>query len=700
MLKNNVQDVIQDESAECGLACISYISETYGKKLSLPGLRNQYDVTLEGLSFFHLIKILSEHQMIATGVNAPADSLSELQIPAILLWDNCHFVVLKKVSKTRIEVMDPAVGSRTFTRQEVDKFYSGVALEVTPDESFIADKKRSRADAGEDDSNFFGLAAFRKGLSAYKSYLVPLAAMAVIIQLTNIAVPKFISLVFDEVLPKNDEDFLYLLIYIFGFVYLMQAVAGYLKISVAQRLRRTLSQTEGLKTVKNLFNMELKYFHKRMPSDLLRKIKSVDVFHVIYTNGWIDIFIQAVFAGLFVVLLFFINAELAMLTGALTSVMILIRVLLIPSLMSRQYSSIDAEVRRDNVLLESVDNINVVKINHNEHRRILDWSVNHAELEYNRSSIEKTNALIELSLTTISHIQTLLIMGMGSLSVLKGESSAGQLISFIFYKNCLMTNIQSIVESHVNIKICSVEVKRLRDISPVIQEAKIPYKSSTENRQEKMRTISFRDVCFSYSNLDDNFINNVNFELLEGQKMVITGPSGCGKTTIINLLAGLLMPTSGMILVNDIPLERFGLYELQQQISLVSAEGKLIIGNVIDNIVFECDHYDMTLLEKCIEQADLGDVVRSLKAGLNTRLGTNGAKLSSGQHQRLMIARALYRKPQLILLDEPTSHLDAEARDKIIALINSLNIACVVVSHDALLIDTIENRVVISGQGQ
>ncbi len=700
MLKNNVRDVIQDECAECGLACVSYISAMFDKTLHLQTLRNQYEVTLEGLSFFHLIKIFSDHQMIATGVQVAADSLRELQTPAILLWDNCHFVVLKKTSKTKIEVMDPAIGTRSFTWREVEKFYSGVALEVIPDNSFVADAKGQRRAKSADNSHFFSASAFRKGLKSWKGYLIPLAVLAVIIQLTHIAIPKFISLVIDEVLSKNDDDLLFLLLYIFGFVYLLQAIASYLKIAQAQRLRRMLSLNEGHRVVSDLLNMELKYFAKRMASDILRKIKSVDVFHIIYTNGWIDIFIQSSFAGLFVVLLFFINTHLAMLTLAVTSVMILIRVLMLPEILSRQYASLDAEVRRDNVLLESVDNIDVIKINHNEYRRILAWSEHHSELEYNRSSIEKTQSLIELTVTTLSHIQTLLIIGLGSLSVLQGDTTAGQLLTFIFYKNCLINNIQSIVESHVNIRICSVEVKRLQEILPSDKTAAISFKSSVKEITEPVRKVSFRDISFAYSNLDENFIKNVTFDIHEGEKLVITGPSGCGKTTLMNILSGLLKPTAGEILINNISLARFGLNHFQQQISLVSPNGKLIKGNVMDNIIFESDRYDMTLLENCIEQADFAEVIRSLKSGLNTSLGANGTRLSSGQQQRLMIARALYRKPQLLLLDEPTSHLDDESRQKIIDLIRRLPVACVVVSHDAALIDSIEQRVVLRGDAR
>lgn len=129
-----------------------------------------------------------------------------------------------------------------------------------------------------------------------------------------------------------------------------------------------------------------------------------------------------------------IDFKLALLTVTVAALIVLVRVMLLSAIMSRQYSALDAEVRRDNTLLEAVDNITMIKISHTEHRKVSNWFYHHAELEDNRSSIEKINALIQLSVTTISHIQTLIIMGIGAYSVLKGENTAGQLISFIFIK--------------------------------------------------------------------------------------------------------------------------------------------------------------------------------------------------------------------------------------------------------------------------
>ncbi|MCX8960088.1 ATP-binding cassette domain-containing protein [Erwinia psidii] len=691
--KFRIKDVIQDEVAECGLACISYISGVYGKKISLDKLRNKYDVNLDGLSFFHLMKICADNQMIATGVSIAADALGELEKPAILLWDNCHFVVLKRVGRKRIEVMDPATGSRYFTSEETLKYFSGVALEIVPADNFSTEEQGNISE--KKTQNFFSMQAFFNGLIKYKSYMLPLAAMAIIIQLTNVAVPKFMSLVFDEVLPGNDEDLLFLLIYIFSFIYLAQSVSSYLKIIISQRLRRAVSQFEGVNTVNKLFQMDLKFFNKRMPSDLLRKIKSVDVFHVIFTHGWLDIAVDAFFSCVFIVLLFMISFELAMLTVAVTGSMVLVRVMLLSTLMSRQYSALDSEVRRDNSLLESIDNINMIKISHTEHRKVGDWFYHHAELEDNRSGIEKINALIQLSITTISHIQTLIIMGVGAWGVLKGNNTAGQLISFIFYKNCLMNNIQAMVENHVNLKICSVEVRRLQDISP---EAVLPveqFSSCATRKREPVEKIAVKDLAFTYSNLDDAFIKNVNFSLNAGEKLVLTGPSGCGKSTVLNIAAGLLKPTSGKMLVNGMSLGKFGQHQYQEQISLVTPDDKIINGSITENIIYESEHIDMQLLEKCIDDANLGQVIFSLSAGLNTRLGVNGAKLSSGQQQRLMLARALYRKPALILLDEPTSHLDDRSKQSMIELIKKLPMACLIVSHDQCLITAIEKEVKI-----
>lgn len=693
-------DIIQDEAAECGLACISYISGFYGRNLRLEKLRSHYDVTSDGLSFHHLMRICAEHDLAANAVKVTAESLDELDKPAILLWNNCHFIVLKKVSKNKIEVMDPAAGTRYFTIQDAVSFFSGFALEVSPTENFVVDNKKNKQQDKKRHQHFFSWQSFKNGAVRYKSYMTPFLILAIIIQMTNIAVPKFMSLVFDEVLPKNDVEFLWLLVFIFAFIYLVQALGSYIKIILSQRLRRAISQHEGLRAVQKLFQMDLKFFNKRFPSDLLRKIKSVDVFHIIYTHGWLDIAVETFFAGVFLTLLFFINFELALLTTAITVVMIVIRIMLLSRLMSYQYSALDAEIRRDNVLLKAIDNIIPVKINHSEHKKVNAWFTEHAELELNRSSIEKTSSVIQLSITTISHIQTLVIMGIGAYNVLNGENTAGQLISFIFYKNSFIANIQSVVEKHVTLQLCSVEVKRLMDINPQLQPGRNNYQTSISGRFEKIRNIQLKNISFSYSNLDDLFIRDINIHLSPGQKLVITGSSGSGKTTILKIFAGLLQPSCGEVLVNGIELRRFGVSQYQQQLSLVSPDDTIIDGSVVENIIYECDHYDLLLLERCIDDADLTEVIKSLSAGINTMLGTNGARLSSGQQQRLILARALYRRPNLILLDEPTSHLDRQSASQVIALIKRISVSCVIVSHDQDVIESFDNHLSVTKGAQ
>ncbi|MGG1905397.1 peptidase domain-containing ABC transporter [Enterobacter ludwigii] len=697
IFKKKQQDVLQYESSECGLACISYISGFYGNYIPLEQLRHQYDVPSEGLSFFHVMKICSEFGMIASGVNILAENIEELQTPSILLWDNCHFVVLKKVNKNNVYIMDPAVGSRAFTREEFNRFFSCVALEVTP--TLKLSVSNTNKDNVKKDHNIYKeLINVYQGVFKYKAFIIPFVLLSIIIHVANIAIPKFISLVFDEVLPQNDEDFLWLLLYIFAFVYFIHALSGYFKIIVSQRLRRYISWSEGLRVIQCLYQMDSKYFAKRMPSDIVRKIKSIDVLHILYTGGWVDICIDIVFTCILITLLFFISPELTLLTMVMTAVIIFIRFIFLPVIMSRQYSALDAEIKRDNSLLMSVDDIHTIKMNHSEYKRIDDWSHYHADIEYNRSSIERLNSFVELSTNTISHMQTLIIMGYGAYSVLKGESTAGQLISYVFYKNIIMGNIQSVVEKHINVKLCSVELKRLSDLenhnSTIDNDAH--FKSSALCNVEKLSSVQVSNVSFCYSNLEDYFIRDFNLQISNDDKVVIIGPSGCGKTTVLNILNGLLSPSRGILYINGIALDKFGVKQYHEQIAMVSADDKIIDGNIIENILHESEYYDMPLLEECIDSTGLDNVIQCLHAGLNTRLGVNGVQLSSGQQQRLMLARALYKKPRLILLDEPTSHLDDESRDLIIKLISSLPMMCIIVSHDEKLINAIAIKVKVS----
>lgn len=691
-MKNRVDKlpiILQDEPFECGLACMASIAQAYGISISLDRLRKEYEVSADGLSFYHLIKVASDLGLSAKGYYVDAEDLADLRLPAIILWNNCHFVVLTKVERNYIEVMDPAVGSRRFDKLDVASFFGGAAMEVT---SILERPKTSvKPYAVDDDGKVegddynafdFGLLRFFKTFGCYWTWLVPLLILSICVQLAQVASPKFISLTLDEVLGKHDKDFLHLLLFVFGFVYLIQTVCGYIKNLLVQRLRQYISQEQGEIMIFSLMRMPIKYFWKRHPSDIIRRAKAIDQVHYMYTHGWMELFFSVFFSSVFAFLMYLIDPKLTVIVLVLSLAFVLLRVVFVPAFKSRMYSAIDGEIRRDFHLMESIKKIEAVKLYQLSDQAALSWNSEHARLEQDRARIERMQANVELTNQAVSHLQMLVIVGLGASAVLKGENSVGMLVSFIFYKDFFMGNVLSAVENHLQIKMVKVETDRLKDVR-VSTENRVQgcYRERLSTPYELLREVAFDSVSFSYSNLDGSILHDISIILLCDEKVALLGPSGCGKTTFMNILSGLLEPTSGKVLINGRERGLFGQNQYSKQVAVVRSSDKVIPGTVIDNVIYG-EVLDVDLLECCLSSADLDDVIRQLPLGLNTRLGPNGSQLSSGQQQRLMIARALYRQPKLLMLDEPTSHLDGEARRKVMETIERLDVGVFLITHD------------------
>ena len=177
-----------------------------------------------------------------------------------------------------------------------------------------------------------------------------------------------------------------------------------------------------------------------------------------------------------------------------------------------------------------------------------------------------------------------------------------------------------------------------------------------------------------------------------GSKTVVTGPSGCGKSTLLKVAAGFHALDEGAVRVNGVPLQRFGLDQYRRRIALVGDRDEVMPASLVDNIYADCPVRDERRLQQALEQADLHQAALALPAGYNTQLGFAGVELSSGQRQRLLIARALYMQPDLLILDEPTAHLDRDARDAVIHTLQSLPVTCLIASHDAELVAACDQR--------
>lgn len=678
--------VLQDHFSECGLACIAYISKQAGyENFNINYLRNRYHTPDQGMSFYDLMQIISEIGIgIATPYRLTVEFLSELPLPAILHWDGRHFVVLTNFSRQKLTIMDPALGIINFPIEEAAERFSGTALSI----SLTEFKKLLNigSDSPLGPRYAFNLTNYFNRISQNKFAFMSLAITLISLQLVSVFSPKYFSLILDEVIGKRDLDFLWLIIYIYFGVFLVETISSWFHNKIKLSIIGDSILKEGCDITFNIFSAPYNYLSKRGVSNLVRKSKSINVIAQPLAGGYLEMYVNAVFAIVFIVMMWDTDQRLATFTTAFAIFLLSVRFLGTIKQKSSMSEIYDAEVEKDAVFIEALSDLASIKLNRGIHRFTSDWCYFHRIHTLKMCKLELFTKNLEAFSSSVGRIELLVITGIGSQLVLDGNLTAGALMAFVFYKDAFMHNIVSSISLYFEIAKSEVETEKVSDI-PIVNDVSEPL-SINLCESITLNSICLKNVCFQYSSISTPLIVDLNLDIPFGSKVAILGSSGCGKSTLLKILTCIIPPTSGSIKCNDIfDIEKFGISAFYQQISLVDSNTKPIRGSIIDNITNLTDKLNPIAFNNALRQSNFDDVVKKLPNGLGTTIIPEIPLLSSGQLQRLLIARALYKQPRILFLDEPTSHLDIDSTLNIRKCLNNIDTTVIVATHDQSLIE-------------
>ncbi|PRD18288.1 UNVERIFIED_CONTAM: cvaB [Trichonephila clavipes] len=267
---------------------------------------------------------------------------------------------------------------------------------------------------------------------------------------------------------------------------------------------------------------------------------------------------------------------------------------------------------------------------------------------------------------------------MAALLVIQGGFSTGMLFAFMSYKRQFMEKTANLIEKFIEFKMLGLHFDRIADIALTEKEELQPIYLSPHTINGE---IEVKNVCFSYSHATPNILEHLNLKINSGESVAITGPSGCGKSTLLKILLGLNLPQSGEVLIDGVSLEKVGARQYRQQIAAVMQDDELLSGSVSDNISFFDSPVDMARVVYCAQLASIHDDIANMPMGYESLIGDMGSSLSGGQKQRIILARALYKQPKILFMDEATSHLDTNLETSINEAISRLNITRVIIAH-------------------
>ncbi|OBA10549.1 ABC transporter [Acinetobacter calcoaceticus] len=668
---NKLPVIYQTESSECGLACLAIICNYYGFHISLFELRQKHSISLKGATLDFIIQIATKLNLSARPLRLDLNEITQLKTPCILHMNMDHFVVLKEATLTKVTIVDPASGLRKYSYKEFSKQFTGVALELWPSSNF-EERETTKS---------FKISSLLKDLKNFLPSYFYLLILAIVLQIISLISPLYMQFVLDNVIPEGDSQLLLTLSIAFTVVLFINVLITLTQSLLGIFVSTTLSVQWKYNILHHLVNLPQTYFFKRHLGDILSRFNSIEPIQTTLTSTFIVTFLNAIMAVFTFALMCYMSIKLALISFITLSIYLFLRVLTYYPLRNYTEKGIVYSANQSSYLMETLRGMRIVKTFNQQNNRAKNWLSLYIYQVNNSISTQKFNLYISIVYKLIFGLEGILIIWLGASLVIDKTFTIGFLMAFISYKSQFASSFSSLIDSYIKIKMLNLYGERLSDIVLTDQEDDhvIPF---TDNQMKGIKgSIEIKELSFKYGDTDSEVIKKISFSIDAGQSVSITGPSGEGKSTLMNLLNSSLQPTEGEIFIDGIPLTQFGNKNLRSIIACVSQDDTLFAGNLLENISFFDEKIDQTWVEECAKMAGIHDEIIKMPMGYFSLVGDMGSTLSGGQKQRIFIARALYKKPKILFMDEATSHLDIAKERMINETIKNLKITRIIIAH-------------------
>ncbi len=660
--------ILQTEVAECGLTCLSMIAGYHGYDTDLHSLRRRFPVSLKGATLAHIIQVAERLELSARALRVELDALESLQLPAVLHWDLNHFVVLKEVSGSKVVIHDPGRGRQVLALDELSKHFTGVAVEFTPTTSFKVEKAVEQV----------RLLDFLRATGGIKKAFIQLLVLSVLLQVFAIASPFYMQLVVDQALTTFDPDLLTVLAIGFLLLAIIKVATNSFRSWVIVYLGNTLSFQMGGNLFRHLIHLPLDFFEKRHIGDLIARFGSMDAIQKMLTTGMVSAMVDGVMAVTTFIMMWLYAPKLALLVLAVVLVYTGIRLLMFRTMRELTEEGIVARAKEQSNFMESLRAIQSIKMYGKESDRQSLWKNCYADVANTRIRLGKFSVVYTSINELLFGAESVLVVYLGASMVLDGGFSIGMLYAFIAYKTQFSQKTSALIEQLIEFKMLGLHLSRLSDIA--LMEKEDLGETGALGHDFKGELV-LNNIQFRYSDTDPYLFQDLNVHIKPGEAVAIIGPSGCGKSTLMKVMMGLLPADGGDICYDGSKLSELGLQSLRSSIGAVMQDDQLLSGSIADNIAFFEASPEQERIEACAKLASVHQDIAQMPMNYLSLIGDMGTTLSGGQKQRILLARALYRQPKLLFMDEATSHLDVQTERVVNEAIKALDVTRVIIAH-------------------
>lgn len=671
--KQAVPMILQTESAECGLACLAMVAVRHGHDTDLLTLRRRFEISTRGVTLASLMTMAEQMGFANRPLRLELEELPQLQTPCILHWDLNHFVVLVKADSNRIVIHDPAMGQRTLTMKEVSPHFTGIGLELTPSKDFQKKEDKTALD----------LRVLFTGQHGLWRAFGQMALLSIVLEVFSILMPMLTQWIVDDVVVTRDLPLLMVLAIGIALLAIMSTATQLLRHWVALGTGLAWKISSSTHVFRYMLKLPLAYFDKRHTGDVLSRFGSVNQIQDTITSHLVEVVLDGVVSIVTLTLLFMYSQTLALIVLGVAVAQALVRLAVFRPFRQATEEFIVREAHAQTFLLETLRGISAIKFFAKPTWRVGGWMNQQTSMVNAQVKQERITLLYQAVNGVISAVEQALVIYLAAQMIVNETFSIGMMMAFLAYKGQFLGRMSALIDRIINLRLLKLQAERLGDIVLTPTETPSATHSITSLNKDPASpmTLELRDVTFRYASGEQPILDKLNLTLQTGQAMAVVGPSGCGKSTLLKVLSGQVVPESGDVLLNGQRIENLGSEAFRSVLGTVLQDDQLFSSSVFDNIAMHDGEATPEKVERAAQLACIHDDIMRMPMGYQTLVGGMGATLSGGQKQRVLLARALYKNPRFLLLDEYTSHLDFGTEAAVQASINALGCGRFIITH-------------------
>lgn len=686
----------QMDSHDCGPASLKIIAKHFGKYYSLQYLRDRCGITKEGVSL-HDISVGAENIGLRTlAVKCDVNEIvNSVPFPAIIFWNNNHFVVVYHADKKRIYVSDPARGRVKYSHETFKQGWyqrgenQGVLLAVEP----TVDFKETKAEKEQKRNSFLSILKYFTPYS--HSFALIFVIMFIVTALQGV-LPFISKAVIDVGIKTSDVNFINMIlignISILLSVMVFNVLRDWILLHITARVNIALISDYLIK----LMNLPVTFFENKLMGDILQRAQDHERIRSFIMNNSLSLIFSMLTFVVFAIILLIYNVVifLIFLAGSALYVGWVLLFLNVRKKLDWEYFELLS--RNQSYWVETVSAIQDVKINNYEKQRRWKWEEIQARLYHVNKRVLAITNMQNLGAQFIESIKNMGIVFFCAVAVINGDITFGVMISTQFIIGMLNGPLSQFISFVMGAQYAKISFLRINEIRQLEDEEELLSVGNTCILPNE-KSITLSNVHFQYSANSPFVLKGIYLHIPENKVTAIVGGSGCGKSTLLKLLVRLYKPSFGDIKMDTMNVDAINLRQWRNLCGVVMQDGKVFSDTIINNIVLDADRIDYDRLHEVCKIAQLEEEINAMPNGFDTTVGETGRGLSGGQKQRLLIARALYRNPKMLFLDEATNALDTINERKIVDALNNAfeHRTVVVIAHRLSTIQNADQIVVL-----